>query len=530
MIIGAGATGKSTLSRTLAGKDAQEYRVELNVTEKGIRKRVKAPYVLGANIVIAGNLKNTSDAIGAMDALHQTIDHCWKHRDVVITDGFRCTNKLVRWVEEHPLKPAALFVYIELSLNNNLTRLRSRRAGNGKIETKLPTKTFLNVLSFRERALGVWNYAQDHYKRQPACHLEIPEGLDPEESAKLVRNELSRLQKSGTQFGAKEEPPVSSVVGTAADTIFKVQSFDRSLVHWEDYLFELTPVENIGGIWWKREDKFAPLGPGNINGSKLRQLIWLFTQKQYPGVVSGAVTASPQLPMVAASAKHWGIPCVQVIGGKPESSLKYDMVKMAVELGAKSVFSNPGYAATLNAKARELCSNGLSGYLHVETNITLEHKLNPAERIEAFHYVGSEQCKNIPDHIENLLIPAGSCNSLTSILYGLGRFRPKSLKNIHLFRIMKNADEHRQWTNERLDIIRKVTGDPLPLPYKFIEHRLVDDGYCTYKDMMPYSYKGLQAHPRYEGKCLNFIKQNPALFGHLAREKTLFWIIGSMPQ
>ena len=194
MILGAGATGKTTLSRALAGKDAQEHRVELSVTEKGVRKKVKAPFVLGSKLAIAGNLKNTSDAIGAMDALHQTIDHCWKQRDVAIMDGFRCTNKLVRWVEEHPLKPAALFVYIELSLNDNLARLRGRREGNGKIEDKLPTKTFLNVLTFRERALGVWNYAQDHYKRQPVRYLEIPEGMGPEDSARLVEHELSTLQ------------------------------------------------------------------------------------------------------------------------------------------------------------------------------------------------------------------------------------------------------------------------------------------------------------------------------------------------
>jgi adenylate kinase family enzyme len=198
MILGAGATGKTTLSRTLASTDAKEHRVELAVTEKGVRKTVKAPYVLGSHIAIAGNLKNTSDAIGAMDALHQTIDHCWNHRDVVIMDGFRCTNKLVRWVEEHPLKPAALFVYIELSLNNNLARLRGRREGNGKIEAKLPTKTFLNVLTFRERALGVWNYAQDNYKRQPLRYLEIPEGIGPEDSARLVEAELGRLQCENT--------------------------------------------------------------------------------------------------------------------------------------------------------------------------------------------------------------------------------------------------------------------------------------------------------------------------------------------
>jgi hypothetical protein len=71
-------------------------------------------------------------------------------------------------------------------------------------------------------------------------------------------------------------------------------------MQWADQLYDITPVENVGGMWWKREDKFAPLGYGNINGSKLRQLIWLFSQKAYPGVVSGAVTGSPQLPMVAA--------------------------------------------------------------------------------------------------------------------------------------------------------------------------------------------------------------------------------------
>src|SRR6266853_3475486 len=206
MILGAGATGKTPLSRAIAGQDASEHRVELTVIEKGIRKQVKAPYVLGSNIAIAGNLKNTSDAIGAMDTLHQTIDHCWKQRDVVIMDGFRCTNKLVRWVEEHPLQPAALFVYIELSLNNNLARLRRRRAGNGKVEAKLPTKTFLNVLNFRERALGVWNYAQDQYKRQPVRYLEIPEGLGPEDSARLVESELGSLQESGIRSSDAAEP------------------------------------------------------------------------------------------------------------------------------------------------------------------------------------------------------------------------------------------------------------------------------------------------------------------------------------
>jgi adenylate kinase family enzyme len=196
MIIGAGATGKTTLSCTLAGDNAVQHHVDLSIVQKGERKRFKAPYVLGSDIAIAGNLKNTSDAIGAMDALHQTIDHCLKERDTVIMDGFRCTQKLVRWIEDHPLKPAALFVFIDLSLNANLVRLRGRRAGNGTVEHKLPPKTFLNVLRFRERSQGVWSYARHYYTRQPVSFLQLSDTATPQYSADQIRHKRAELVSS----------------------------------------------------------------------------------------------------------------------------------------------------------------------------------------------------------------------------------------------------------------------------------------------------------------------------------------------
>ena len=77
-------------------------------------------------------------------------------------------------------------------------------------------------------------------------------------------------------------------------------------------------------------------------------------------------------------------------------------------MGAQFRSFNPGYAATLNSKAEQLSSGELAGYFHLETNITLDEKKNPAEKIEAFHKVGSAQVQNIPDHIETIIIPAGS--------------------------------------------------------------------------------------------------------------------------
>jgi Alpha-glutamyl/putrescinyl thymine pyrophosphorylase clade 2 len=904
MVLGAGATGKTTLSRALVGSNAKEHKVELTVTEKGARKDVKAPYVLGSHISIAGNLKNTSDAIGAMDALNQTIDHCWKLRDVVVMDGFRCTNKLVRWVEEHPLKPAALFVYIELSLNNNLARLRSRRAGNGKIETQLPAKTFLNVLRFRERALGVWNYAQDHYKREPVRYVELPEGLEPQDSAKLVESELSSLLESGVRSSDAAQPltlnrtpeAASSNIGHRSDAdrsnvelsygsdfrkkeyrrevfhrfyqfhlqhrshpgcvyfvfpfLFKkyawdaeqrlwfafingntqnpitskiifdefprfasldlkglhawfnsnwhVLAFDTDRRHhkkefisavatykklcgdsqanyfatliggddpyknfrsawrevrdkfhsfgrlsafsyleyirimrvgkidcdqlflddmqgskshrnglaivlgrddldwhnsnpgfngeyspetlewlkeegavllaeakqrakgkpwaydvsyftlesalctykswhrpnrrypnvyadmfhdrikkaeshwpgrdfsefwdarrehlpehlrlednpadvgvkplkqnhyrltgqavmmseewpcfkndyndrvnaaqrgttglqvdragerndgaiaapqqqardergptWQDCIYDLTPVEKIGDIWFKREDKFSP--DGRHNGSKFRQLIWLFSRAQLPGVASGAVKDSPQLPMVAACAKHYGMKCVQFSGARK------NMAKAAEDLGAQTMLVNPGYGPLVNKRAKDYAE--AHGWLSIETNITVT---TSHADIEAFHRVGSEQVRNLPDHMETLIIPAGSRNSAVSILYGLHRYPPKKLKKIILMHINKKLAEHEKEMWERLKACGVHKNG-----YDITTFDVFADGYTNYEKLMPFSHNGLKMHPRYEGKCMNFIKDNFSAFRPYLNDKTLFWIIGGEPK
>jgi len=175
---------------------------------------------------------------------------------------------------------------------------------------------------------------------------------------------------------------------------------------WHDGIYDLPPVEKIGDLWFKREDKFSL--DGMHNGSKFRQLIWLFSRKSFPGVASGAVTGSPQLPMVAACAKHYGMKCVQFTGARKNMALAGE------KLGAKTILVNPGYGPLLNTRARDYAKE--HGWLRIETNITVNTSNTD---IEAFHRVGAEQVRNLPDHIETLIIPAGSRNSAASILYGL---------------------------------------------------------------------------------------------------------------
>jgi len=198
---------------------------------------------------------------------------------------------------------------------------------------------------------------------------------------------------------------------------------------WHDTVYDLTPVEKIGGVWFKREDKFSP--DGMHNGSKFRQLIWLFSRKQYPGVVSGAVTGSPQLPMTAACAKHYGMKCVQFTGARKNMALAGE------ELGAETILVNPGYGPLLNKRAADYARK--HGFLYVETNIT------ESKDVEEFHRVGSFQVQNIPDYIETLIVPAGSRNSATSIFYGLHRYPPQSLERIILMNIAPNLEKKEAW-------------------------------------------------------------------------------------
>jgi hypothetical protein len=281
---------------------------------------------------------------------------------------------------------------------------------------------------------------------------------------------------------------------------------------WHDSIYDLTPVEKIGNIWFKREDQFSP--DGIHNGSKFRQLIWLFSRAKFPGVVSGAVTGSPQLPMTAACAKHYGMKCVQFTGAMKGMALA------GKKLGARTKLVNPGYAPLLNKRARDYAAR--RGWLHIETNITVT--TSDAD-IEAFHRVGSEQVRNLPDHMETLIIPAGSRNSAVSVLYGLHRYPPKSLKKIIFMHINKNLAKHENEMWARLNACGVGA-----LPYQFETHDVFANGYTNYEKLMPFSYGPLAMHPRYEGKCWNFITDNPTVFRPYMNDKTLFWIVGSEPK
>lgn len=305
------------------------------------------------------------------------------------------------------------------------------------------------------------------------------------------------------------------------NTIFKTLSLDRAESRWEEALGDLTPFENHNGVWFKREDYFAPLGYGGPNGSKMRQLIWVMNRQREgkTHVLTGASIQSPQLSMSAIVGAHYGLLSRQVVYSKPDTILRHVNPTLAAAFGARFEYAGGPYNPILQRKVAELKRHDS---LIVEYGITVDHKKYDSEIVRKFHEVGANQTRNLPEEVTRLIVPAGSCNSLTSVLLGLSR-DPKNLKELFTLGI---GPDKLPWMRERLALMRV---NPDALPFKWRHFSLHDSGYSSYSDQFSgEEFDGIQFHPTYEGKMIRWLKANDMMFAE-PDNKTAFWIVGSAP-
>jgi len=327
--------------------------------------------------------------------------------------------------------------------------------------------------------------------------------------------------------------------------MFDVTSMDRGASRWEEKLFALSPWELLDGVWFKREDKFAPLGYGGINGSKLRQLIWIFNRNRdyHSRVVSGASVKSPQLSMTSAVAAHYGLPVELVVGAtKPTTAIKHLNVQIAARFGAKFNIIKVGYNPALQRAVHDKVDMST---FPVEYGISL---VDPTpEELLAFHSVGAAQVQNIPPQVERLIIPAGSCNTLISVLLGIAMYRPQ-IYTIHTVGI---GPDKLRWVNERLGYLEEASGleirnlfhrqwtqygkeerlqnSNVSAPYLWVHFNIQTSGFSTYHQSMSESYGGIDMHPTYEGKIFRWLTTGATSW--LTNDGTTgFWIVGSEPQ
>jgi hypothetical protein len=304
-----------------------------------------------------------------------------------------------------------------------------------------------------------------------------------------------------------------------ADSVFPNYSLDRDEVKWEDYLGAFTPWQNRQGIWFKRDDYFAPLGYGGPNGSKMRQLVWYVNRFRQGKnhIVTGASIQSPQLSMSAIVGAHYGLLARQIVYSKPETVLKHENPRIAHGFGAVFEYAGGPYNPIIQRKVAD-ATKGNS--LVVEYGITVPHDKYDPDNVRKFHEVGAYQVRNMPDEITRLIVPAGSCNSLTSVILGLMR-DPKNVKELFTIGIGPNK---LPWMKARF---QHIGMDIDSLPFKWRHHSLHDTGFSKYSDHFTgENFDGITFHPTYEAKMWRWLRNHDPIEQD---DRTGFWIVGSAP-
>jgi len=192
-----------------------------------------------------------------------------------------------------------------------------------------------------------------------------------------------------------------------------------------NFLDKLTPVEQHGYIWYKREDLYAPYGEDWITGGKIRQCRHLvesnleYIRNECNNTIATAASIhSPQAPIVSKVAEEFG--CKSIIGfgnSTVEKAITRKGMLECKELGSELVVLSE--------------TQGFNNVLY--PNLEKLRKKRPFFPI-LFGYAATSNRESIinqiADQVENvdcdvLYVPLGSGITFASILEGVKKFNKK---------------------------------------------------------------------------------------------------------
>lgn len=308
-------------------------------------------------------------------------------------------------------------------------------------------------------------------------------------------------------------------------TIFNPLTLDREWSRWEDHLYTLTPVHELEGTWFKRDDFYAPLGYGGINGGKVRQLTWLLSRLQdCEGVLYGCSVLSDVSARLALTARHFGLPTHLVLGATHyDAAVRHENIAIAVAAGAELRFIKVAYNPQLQREtARLIDTEEYRGWYRLDYGVAAADDSDD-ETFEGFYALTARQVDNLPP-TRTLVIPAGSCNTAASVIYGLAKTRPAHLERLVMVAV---GPDRKAWLEGRLRRLQRITGVPI-VDYvrelEVVRHDLHGTGFAKYADKMPWHHGGVDFHPTYEGKLLTFFARR-----RISLEDTTVWVVGSQP-
>jgi hypothetical protein len=272
---------------------------------------------------------------------------------------------------------------------------------------------------------------------------------------------------------------------------------------------ELTPVEQHGRRWYKRDDLYMPFDDVPLSGGKVRQAVLLLNNKRaeivkdYGGMVLTATGVhSPQGLIIARVAQGLGLRCVLFVGATTTSSalMRHPMLVRALKAGAV-LDSSAGVAyesALKTAADRWRIRHGLKGYF-VRFGINLED--DPGAILDST----AEQVRNLPDDVKTIVVATGAGITGAGVILGAAKYRPEA--RVVLVQIAGY--------NRRL-VVDRIVGDFVDydyvairgIPYSRLVHRSVERGFTL--------------DPIYEAKAHDWMREQPGL----DNERVCFWVVG----
>jgi len=272
---------------------------------------------------------------------------------------------------------------------------------------------------------------------------------------------------------------------------------------------QLTPIEEYNGVLYKRDDLFRPFEDEMLNGGKVRQAINLIHQNlelirtDYNGkVATSCQKDSPQGLIISRVAKEYNLGCFIAYGNLTSKTLAENKIIQSIRNNngiVKSIVKQ-GFDNVIlkHLQLRQEEGAGNNFYI-IKFGIDVEH--NPIV-IDCI----ADQVQNLPDELDNLIIPTGSGITAGSILRGIQKYK----KKVECVYVVHISGENR---NKK---IREIAG---LIPYIYIK----GTGYPYGKKLKKEVAGGFVLDEIYEAKAYDWMLQNL----DLRQGKTLFWCVGN---
>lgn len=251
----------------------------------------------------------------------------------------------------------------------------------------------------------------------------------------------------------------------------------------------MTPIEEIDGYYFKRDDKFEIYGTKGGKSRSAYQLIQQGIKNGFKEFVTAGSRMSPQCEIVSTICEKMGLKCHLFMPSGKETSVLMNISKNSLSVLHKC---EVGYNSVICSRAEKFAKG--NGFFYIPFGMEC------LENIE----ITKHQVKNIPSNVKRIVIPCGSGMSLISVVKGLEHYGMLDKKVLGV-QVGKNPINN---LNKFLGYKNSLFGNNVD--YEIIKSSL---DYHQIPDIT--TFCGIDLDPIYEAKCIPFLEKGD-----------LLWIVG----